>query len=113
MLGDADYEAAHRAGEALTLDDAIATAAAPPTAAPPAATPRAVAAPAGLSRREVEVLCLLAAGRSNREIADLLHISVRTVERHVDNLYGKIGARGRADATAFAIRHRLVPDLPA
>jgi DNA-binding NarL/FixJ family response regulator len=62
----------------------------------------------GLSRREAEVLRLIAAGRSNREIAAELFLSVRTVERHVTNLYGKIGARGRADATAFALRHGLV-----
>jgi DNA-binding CsgD family transcriptional regulator len=35
---------------------------------------------------------------------------VRTVERHIGNLYGKIAARGRADATAFALRHRLLAD---
>ena len=65
------------------------------------------AAPAGLSRRESEVLRLIAAGRTNREIAEALFLSVRTVERHITNVYAKIGARGRADATAFALRHGL------
>jgi non-specific serine/threonine protein kinase len=111
-LGHADYEAAHRAGEALTLNEAIAEVTSPTPVTSPVA-PRSGAAPAGLSRREVEVLRLLASGGSNREIADILHLSVRTVERHVDNLYGKIGAHGRADATAFALRQHLVPDLPA
>jgi DNA-binding CsgD family transcriptional regulator/RecA/RadA recombinase len=64
--------------------------------------------PAGLSRRELAVLRLIAAGKSNREIAEELSLSVRTVERHVTNLYGKIGARGRADATAYAFTHDLV-----
>ena len=64
-------------------------------------------APAGLSPRESEVLRLIATGRTNREIAQTLFLSVRTVERHVTNLYAKIGARGRADATAFALRHGL------
>ncbi|MGN6360848.1 MAG: helix-turn-helix transcriptional regulator [Thermomicrobiales bacterium] len=63
--------------------------------------------PAGLTAREVEILRLLAAGQSNREIASALSLSPHTVERHLANLYGKIAARGRADATAFAFRHHL------
>ena len=69
-------------------------------------------APAGdaarLSQQELRVLRLLAGGMTNREIADLLGISVRTIERHVTNLYGKIGARGRAQAAAYALNQRLV-----
>ena len=61
----------------------------------------------GLSRREVQVLALLAAGRSNRDIARALFLSPRTVQRHVANLYPKIGAHNRAEATAFAIHHGL------
>ena len=60
-----------------------------------------------LSRREREVLQLLAAGESNRQIARRLALSTHTVERHVANLYRKIGARGRADATAYALRNGL------
>ena len=67
------------------------------------------ASPAGLTPREVEVLRLIAAGRTSKEIAIALVISVPTVERHVTNLYRKIGARGRAAATAYALRNRLVP----
>jgi DNA-binding CsgD family transcriptional regulator len=63
--------------------------------------------PDGLTPREAEVLGLIAAGRTNREISDDLTLSVRTVARHITNIYGKIGARGKADATAYAIRHRL------
>jgi Flp pilus assembly protein TadD/DNA-binding CsgD family transcriptional regulator len=59
--------------------------------------------PDGLSGREVEVLRLVAAGWTNREIAEALVLSIHTVERHVANIYRKIGARGRADATAYAI----------
>ncbi|MGI8857224.1 MAG: LuxR C-terminal-related transcriptional regulator [Thermomicrobiales bacterium] len=65
----------------------------------------APAAPDGLSAREIEVLRLLANGMSNQGIADTLSISVRTVERHITNLYGKIGAGGRADATAYVHSH--------
>ncbi len=63
--------------------------------------------PAGLTRREVEILRELAAGKSNREIAAALVVSVHTVERHVANVYRKIDARNRAEATAFALRERL------
>ena len=64
--------------------------------------------PDGLTQREVEVLRLISTGHSNAEIAEQLVMSVRTVERHITNLYTKIGARNRADATAHAIRHQLV-----
>ena len=60
---------------------------------------------AGLTAREAEVLRLVAKGQSNKEIAAELVLSVRTVERHITNLYGKIDARGKADATAYAIHH--------
>ncbi len=49
----------------------------------------------------------LAAGRSNREMAEELSVSLRTIERHLENLYRKIDARNRADAAAWATRHRL------
>jgi DNA-binding CsgD family transcriptional regulator/tetratricopeptide (TPR) repeat protein len=64
----------------------------------------------GLTAREVEVLRLIAAGKSTREIGAALVISDKTVERHVSNLYGKIGAVNRADATAYAFRHGLAAD---
>jgi len=59
----------------------------------------------GLTPREREVLRLLAGGGTNAGIARALHITEHTVERHVANLYRKIGARGRAEATAYALRH--------
>jgi DNA-binding CsgD family transcriptional regulator len=65
------------------------------------------AAPAGLSPREVEILQLLAGGRTNREIAAELVLSVHTVERHLANAYRKLGVRNRAEATAFALRNAL------
>jgi DNA-binding NarL/FixJ family response regulator len=69
--------------------------------------------PDGLSAREVEVLRCLAAGHSNREIAAALVLSVRTVEKHVAHVYAKLGARGRADAAAYAVRHGLLPEVTA
>jgi pimeloyl-ACP methyl ester carboxylesterase/DNA-binding CsgD family transcriptional regulator len=59
------------------------------------------------TRRETDVLRLIAAGESNAEIAGHLGVTVNTVERHVTNLYRKIEARGRADATAWAIRNGI------
>jgi DNA-binding CsgD family transcriptional regulator len=64
----------------------------------------------GLSRREVEVLALIAQGRGNPEIADELVLSVRTVERHISSIYEKLGLSGasaRASATAYALANGL------
>jgi pimeloyl-ACP methyl ester carboxylesterase/DNA-binding CsgD family transcriptional regulator len=63
--------------------------------------------PNGLTPREVQILRQVAAGSTNKEIASEFTLAVSTVERHLVNLYTKIGARGRADAIAFALRHRL------
>jgi DNA-binding CsgD family transcriptional regulator len=65
------------------------------------------AVPNGLTAREAEVLHLLSQGKSNREIAEALVVTVNTVERHLVSAYGKIGVRGRAAATAYALRHGL------
>ena len=57
--------------------------------------------------REIEVLRLIAAGRSNAQIAEALVISPNTVGRHVSNIFDKIGAANRAEATAYALRNGL------
>ena len=69
---------------------------------------RSPASPAGLSPREVEVLRLVASGKSNAQIAAELVLSVRTVERHISNIYSKTGSGGRANATAFAFTNGLM-----
>jgi pimeloyl-ACP methyl ester carboxylesterase len=61
----------------------------------------------GLTAREAEVLRLVALGRSNRQIAEELTISVNTADRHVSNILTKIGASNRAEAASFAVRNRL------
>jgi ATP/maltotriose-dependent transcriptional regulator MalT len=69
-------------------------------AEPPAVVP--------LSVREREVVTLIAQGFSNREIAEALVLSVRTVERHIENVYNRLGISGRAGraiVTAYALRH--------
>ena len=68
----------------------------------------AARAAGGLTAREVEVLRLVAAGKSNREIATALIVSTHTVRRHLQNIFDKIGVSSRAAATAFAFQHDLV-----
>jgi ATP/maltotriose-dependent transcriptional regulator MalT len=62
----------------------------------------------GLSARELEVLRLVAAGRTNRQIAAELVVSEHTVARHLQNIFGKLGVSSRTAATAFAFERRLV-----
>jgi DNA-binding CsgD family transcriptional regulator len=66
-------------------------------------------APAGqLTPREIEVLRLIAAGRSNQEIAQELVISFNTVTNHVKNILGKTGSNNRTEAASYAFRNGLV-----
>jgi DNA-binding CsgD family transcriptional regulator len=64
--------------------------------------------PNGLSEREVEVLRLVVAGLTNRQIGDALVISLNTVARHVSNIFAKTGVANRAEAASFAHRHGLI-----
>jgi DNA-binding CsgD family transcriptional regulator len=74
-------------------------------------TSRRRALPGGLTSREVDVLRLVAAGRSNPEIADGLHISRRTAEHHVQHIYQKIGVSTRPGAAMFALEHDLLEPI--
>jgi DNA-binding NarL/FixJ family response regulator len=62
-----------------------------------------------LTRRESEVLRLVAEGMSASDIATQLFISTRTAEHHVQNIYTKIGVSSRAGATRWALEHQVVP----
>ena len=108
-LGDATFASAFAAGRALRLETAIVEAAAlvaaPPDDAP--ATPRRSAS-FGLTGRELDVLRLLATGRSDREIAAELFISHRTAMTHVSNILGKLGVDSRTGAAARALREGLL-----
>lgn len=64
--------------------------------------------PTRLTARELEVLGLVATGKTNRAIADELRLSEKTVARHVSNIFTKLGLSSRAAATAYAYRNRLV-----
>jgi DNA-binding NarL/FixJ family response regulator len=63
---------------------------------------------AGLTPRELEVLRLLALGRSNKHIAQELRISRKTVGNHVEHIYTKLGVSNRAMASLFAAQHGLI-----
>jgi DNA-binding NarL/FixJ family response regulator len=62
----------------------------------------------GLTRRELQVLRLLADGRDTREIADALYISPRTVDNHVASMLSKLEVRSRAAAVGVALRNELI-----
>jgi len=96
----------------LELDAARATfeglRATPDVARMAALTAPAGASPHGLTARELEVLRLVAAGRSNREIAAQLVISEHTVARHLQNIFAKLDVTSRTAAASFAFEHQLV-----
>jgi DNA-binding NarL/FixJ family response regulator len=62
----------------------------------------------GLTARELQVLSLVAAGATNRAIASELVLSERTVDRHVSNIFTKLGVSSRTAATAYAYKHQIV-----
>jgi DNA-binding CsgD family transcriptional regulator len=105
-LGDADAAAIELGAARKTFEQLEA---APDLAA--LGSPAEGAAPGdfyGLSPRELEVLRLVAAGKSNREIASALVVSEHTIARHLQNIFGKLGVSSRTAATAFAFQHQLV-----
>jgi predicted ATPase/DNA-binding CsgD family transcriptional regulator len=102
-----DLERARREGQLLALHDAVALARRL-LAAPVGGSEAAVDDGRGrlrLSPREGDVLALLAEGCSNQQISERLFVSVKTVERHLGNLYRKLDVTNRTQAAAYAIRH--------
>ena len=108
--GEDRFAAGWARGRALSLDAAIAEAFPPAERTVPThgSTPTDAASGAGLSQRELEVLRLVAQGKSNPEIADDLVISVHTVVRHANHIFAKLGVSNRVEAAAYAHRHGLV-----
>lgn len=106
-LSDVALRSAWETGRQLTLDAVIDGALTLATDLHESSSRRPANRPGGLSEREIEVLRLLAAGRTNKEIAGALVLSVRTVENHRANVYAKTGAHTRAELVAFAHRHSV------
>jgi predicted ATPase/class 3 adenylate cyclase/DNA-binding CsgD family transcriptional regulator len=99
------------AGAALDLNDAVAWTRDELAAARLELRRRAGdARPGGLSRREIDVLKLVAEGRTTSEIATQLFISAKTADHHIQHIYTKIGVSNRAAATRWALRHEIVPN---
>ena len=76
------------------------------------ATPAPPASPipdgSGLTRREIEILHIIASGLNTKDTAERLHVSPATIRNHVQNILGKLGAHSRLEAVAYANRHRLI-----
>lgn len=117
LLGELPFDTALVAGTALVLDEALAEAGRVAAAVAPVhtqastTTPPTSSLPAtdwhGLTARERDVLRLLVDGRTDREIAESLYISPRTVGVHVTNILGKLAVGTRTAAAAHAVRHGL------
>jgi DNA-binding CsgD family transcriptional regulator len=112
LIGLAGRALGDQEGAQLELDAAAWTyrrlGAAPDLARVSALTRSRSTAHGGLSAREVEVLRLIAAGKTNRAIANDLVLSEKTVARHVSNIFTKLGLSSRSAATAYAYEHQLV-----
>jgi two-component system, NarL family, response regulator LiaR len=93
---------------ARTLMSAIAAREAPLTTTPSATSP--ASPPDDLTERELEVLNLIATGLNNRQIADRLVISEKTVKTHVSSILGKLHVEDRTQAAVYALRHGLASD---
>jgi len=108
-LGADGFAAEWTQGRALSPGEAIAEALALHVDATGGATPPAGkrSTPHGLTRREAEILSLIAAGHTNRGVAELLYISPTTVARHIANIYAKLTIESRAQAVAFVHQHGL------
>jgi ATP/maltotriose-dependent transcriptional regulator MalT len=104
------FERLQAEGRAMSLDEIIQFTSFSPKAGATITTEGRDIYPDDLTEREIEVLRLIAVGKSNQEIGQELVLSRRTVERHVSNIYQKIGASGkvaRATASAYALRHGI------
>ena len=118
QLGEAAWGGVLAQGRAMTLEDAIeyalseeeplATAAPSSTLQPSPSSSPLPEHPGGLTSREVEVLGLVATGMTNAQVAQRLFISPRTVQRHLNSVFHKLGVSSRTAATRFALEHGLV-----
>jgi DNA-binding NarL/FixJ family response regulator len=99
-LGEEAFAAAWAHGRRMTPEEAVAAYRSAAATAPPRY-------PAGLTEREVEVLCLVATGVTDASVAEELVVSLRTVHSHLQSIYRKLGVSSRTAATRFALERRL------
>ncbi len=90
--------------DAVAVETVVYTSRSP---SPRAGVPPGKTSPAGLTTRELEILRMVAVGRSNREIADELVLSEKTVRNHLEHIYLKAGVSNRVSASLFALRHGI------
>jgi DNA-binding CsgD family transcriptional regulator len=111
QLGEKAFAAVWKEGCSMTPEQALA-AREPMTspAEPPSSLPAKTSSPypAGLTAREVEVLCLVAQGMTDAQVAEKLVISRRTVNWYLTSIYSKLGVSSRSAATRFVMEHKLV-----
>jgi ATP/maltotriose-dependent transcriptional regulator MalT len=115
-LGEAAWGEALVQGRAMGMEEAIqyALSTVEPSTTTPSSTPEQPSTsslaehPVGLTSREVEVLGLVATGMTNAQVAGRLFLSPRTVQRHLNSIYHKLGVSSRTAATRFALEHGLV-----
>ena len=107
QLGEAAFAETWTQGRAMTLEQAMAEAEQTALSRQATSIRSALSYPAGLSRREVEVLRLLGRGLSNAQIAEELVVSLLTVKAHLRSIYSKVGVTSRSAATRYALEHHL------
>jgi ATP/maltotriose-dependent transcriptional regulator MalT len=101
LMGDEDGASMERHGARALFDElGIPVAEEPPGRSKPSSHH-------GLTGRELEVLALVASGKTNRNIGESLGLSVKTIDRHVSNIFDKLGVSSRAEATAYAVKNDL------
>ncbi len=108
-LGERAFAAAWSQGRSMTPEQALAAKGQKPTPMPttPTATTPLPTYPDRLTAREVEVLRLVAKGRTDTQVAEELVLSPRTVHTHLSSIYSKLGITSRSAATRYAIEHQL------
>jgi DNA-binding NarL/FixJ family response regulator len=114
QLSEEAWEAAFAEGRAMGFEEAVEYALSEEEPSPSSAAPTEQLStpvsehPARLTPREVEVLGLVATGMTNIQVAQRLFLSPRTVQRHLNSIYHKLGVSSRVAATRFALEHGLV-----
>jgi len=115
-MGVGTWEEAYRKGRVMTLDEAVSYALEEkeidPLSTPAPEEPTAGQAPGALSRREEEVAANVAQGMSNRQIAQQLYLSERTIENHVSKILRKLELASRTEIASWATQQRLIAPRP-